>query len=174
MRRALAVLITILLFAHELPARSHRDWENVEKLKRGSRVLIFLSNGVDLSGRIDAVSDAGLRLDTSDDRAGFRTGSLSEVDRKTVRRIVLVPRLPDSHRWMIAGTLIGGAAGVTAGGISDARHGNNGRWLGAGFAGAVLGFFASRTALAVVGGVEVFHHDRIIYEYERVRPLRPE
>jgi hypothetical protein len=49
MRGTLAVLLTVLLFVLELPARTNRDWTKVETLKPGSAVLVMLWSGEDLT-----------------------------------------------------------------------------------------------------------------------------
>lgn len=76
---------------------------------------------------------------------------------------------------MTIGAVAGGAIGVGTGAIGDAKHGNNGRWLVDGFAGAVLGFFAS---CAVLAGVAVVHaaqlprHTKVIYEDNNPPPAK--
>ena len=88
------------------------------------------------------------------------------IERATIKRVVLLRghKLPDPGTWMLAGTLIGGGVGVTAGAIQDAKHGNNGRWVTEGFAGAGAGFFGSCVVLAGVGVVALVRHNKVVYE----------
>jgi hypothetical protein len=168
MRRILTALLIALLFAPELPARSNRDWEDVKKLKPGTSVEIWLWSGENLSGEIDDVSDTGLRV-VMVNRSHTRLGPLREVDRETIRRIASFrkPHLPDTGRWMLRGVLVGGAIGLTAGVVSDARHGGNYHWFEGALGGAGLGFFASCAALGTVGIVELargLHRRKVVYE----------
>jgi hypothetical protein len=165
MRKALVILFTVLSFTPALFAKSHHDWNRVEKLKPGTTVLISLWNGRLINGSVDAVGPAALRIDTADPEVGV--GSLEELSRPDIRRIVHVRRrnLPDPQRWMLIGTLVGGGAGFTAGAIYDVAHHENYHWLTGGFGGAGLGFFGSCAILAGVGVVDLFHHhDALVYE----------
>ena len=163
MRRALAILLSVAVFAPHLSAQSTRSWENVEKLKPGTPLRILLWNGEQISGKVDGTSETELRLIMRDsERTIDRT-----IDRSEIRRIVRIRHgdLPDPDRWMIRGALIGGAIGVTQGAIRDStHHSNQGSWLTGGLAGAVLGFFASCAALTGVGVVALVHHDTVVYE----------
>ena len=159
MRRALAVLLSVMVFALQLPAQGRRGWENVEKLKPRTPVLISLWNGEQLSGSVDWADTVGLQLTTR--------GVQRSIARSTVRRIVRVRRgdLPDPGQWMIRGALIGGAVGGTWGAIHDAtQHSSEGHWFTGALGGAVLGFFASCAALTAVGVAEVFRHNSVVYE----------
>jgi len=166
MRRTLATLLIILLLAPELPARSNRDWENVKKLKPGTTVEILLWSGQYLNGEVDAVTDVGLQLAPP---GRHQAGSLHEVDRTTIRRIVRLrhPYLPDSRRWMLTGALAGGAVGVTAGGVADIRHGGNYHWFEGALGGAGLGFLVACAALAAIATVDVARladRHKVVYE----------
>ncbi len=174
MRRTLAAMLMVLLVAPELSARNNRDWENVMKLKQGISVEILLWSGENLSGAIDGVSDTGLQLAT-DDASAAQVGWLRDFDRASIRRVVRVreTNLPDSRRWMAMGAVAGGAVGVTAGAIGDAEHGNNGRWIVGGFAGAVIGWLASIVAVGAAGTVDVaraLHRREIVYEDQSHQP----
>jgi hypothetical protein len=169
MRRTLIALIITLLLVPDLPARSKHDWDNVKKVKPGTTLEIQLKSGDHVYGELDQVSDSGLRIYAADNNSA-QTNWQRDLDRKQIQRIVRFRRsseFPNPARWMAIGAVAGGAIGVGAGAIGDAKHGNNGRWLVDGFAGAVLGFFAS---CAVLAGVGVFHaaelprHTKIIYE----------
>jgi hypothetical protein len=168
MRRTLTALLIVLLLAPELPARSNRDWEDVKKLRPGTLLEIWLWSGENLSGEIGEVSDAGLRV-VIVNRAHSRFGPLREVDRGTIRRIASFqnPHLPNPGRWMLTGALAGGAIGLTAGVVSDAKHGGNYHWFEGALGGAGLGFFASCAALGAVGFVALargLHRRKVVYE----------
>jgi hypothetical protein len=168
MRRTLTALLIILLLAPELPARSNRDWGNVKKLKAGTSVEILLWSGENVSGEIDGVNDTGLRL-LARDRMSPQASSIRTVDRTSIQRIVRFrqPNLPDSRRWMITGAVAGGAIGVTAGTISDIRHGGDYHWFEGALGGAGMGFLVSCAALAAVGVFDVARmpgHRKVVYE----------
>jgi hypothetical protein len=168
MRRTLTTLLIVLLLAPELPARSNGDWKNVKKLKHGTDVEISLWNGENLNGKIEDVNNTGLQLATAD-RSAPGIGWLRDIDRASVRTIVRFrrPYLPDGKRWMVTGAVGGGLIGVTAGAVSDAEHGNNGRWLLGGLGGAGMGLLVSFAALAAVGAVDTaqgIHRRRVVYE----------
>jgi hypothetical protein len=169
MRRTFATMLIVLLFVPELPARSNHDWENVRKLKRGVTVEVLLSSGENIRGELDGVSDTGMQIATAGGNIDPRVGWLRDVDRGSIRRIVRIrhPNLPDSKRWMIVGAVAGGAVGVTTGAVGDIGHGNNGRWIVQGLAGAGIGFFVSCAALATVASVQLAQlprHRQIVYE----------
>ena len=66
MRRALIALLVFALCVPEVQARNSRGWENVEKVKRGTPLLILLRNGEFVSGNLESVSDSDLRVATPD------------------------------------------------------------------------------------------------------------
>jgi hypothetical protein len=168
MRKAFVVLLAVLSFTSGLFAKSNHDWKRAEKLKPGTAVLISLWNGRLISGSIEAVGPATLRIDTADPEVGV--GSWEEFDRANIRRIVRMRQknLPDPERWMLIGTLVGGGVGFTSGAIYDVAHHENYHWLTGGFGGAVLGFFGSSAILAGVGVFDLFrHHGTLVYEDQR-------
>jgi hypothetical protein len=169
MRRMLVAVLVSLLLIPALPARGKRDWENVKKLKAGAAVEVSLWTGESLSGEVEGVSDTGMQIAAVGGNIDPRVGWLRDFDRASIRSVARVQEhsLPNSKKWMIAGALAGGAVGVTQGAVRDAEHGNNGRWIVGGFAGAVLGFVASCAAVGVVGIVDVsrgIHRREIVYE----------
>ncbi|HTS12884.1 MAG TPA: hypothetical protein VMH00_12260 [Candidatus Limnocylindrales bacterium] len=168
MRRALALLLIALLLAPDLSARDKHTWNNVEKLKPGSLVLVSLWDGRDYRGTVESVADSSLRIYVPD-RSEPQIIWQRTFDRSAVRRIAKIrqPDLPNPSKWMAAGTLTGIVVGGTAGAISDVRNGNQGRWFLGGLAGAGLGFFASCAVLAAAGTIGVARsvpHHKIIYE----------
>lgn len=169
MRRMLVAVLVSLLLIPTLPARSKRDWENVKKLKIGAAVEVSLWTGENLSGEVEGVSDTGMQVAAVGGNIDPRVGWLRDFDRGNIRSVARVREhsLPDSKKWMIAGTLAGGAVGVTTGAVRDVEHGNNGRWIVGGFAGAVIGFGVSCAALGAVALVDTtrgLHRREIVYE----------
>jgi hypothetical protein len=168
MRRTFTALFIFILLATELPARDNRDWENVKKLKPGTIVQVLLGSGENLSGEVEAVTDARLQLATTD-RSAAQASWLREIDRTTIRRIVRIRdvRLPDSRKWMITGAVAGGAVGVTAGTIVDIKQSQNYHWFEGALGGAGMGFLVSCVALAAVGTIDVArgaHRRNVVYE----------
>jgi len=169
MRRMLVAGLTALLLVPTLPARGKRDWENVKKLKVGAAVEVTLWTGENVSGEVEGVSDTGMQIAAVGGNIDQRVGWLRDFDRANIRSVARMRehRLPDSKRWLIPGTLAGGAVGVTQGAVRDAENGNNGRWIVGGFAGAVLGFVASCVAVGVVAVMDItrgIHRREIVYE----------
>jgi hypothetical protein len=167
-RQFLAIILAALLAAPALPARDIHDWANLKKVKLGTPVHVQLWTGETLGGELDAVSDSTVRLSVADSSAP-QAGWSRTVDRASIHRVARVRHTdpPNPNHWLIGGAVAGGIAGIAAGAVQDAKHGNNGRWVVDGFAGAVLGFVA---AVAVVGGVLVVKtvssssHVRVVYE----------
>jgi len=173
MRRTLAILLIALFFVPGLPARGQYDWNNVTKLKHGTRVAITLWNGDDLSGRIDSVGDASLRLAVPDP-TNPQGSWIHTIDRTGIQRIVRVvppPKLPDPAKAAVVGAVAGGAIGVTSGAISDAKNGYQGRWVLGGFFGALGGATVGVMTAAVIGIAQfpsaLAHHTTLIYEDPR-------
>jgi hypothetical protein len=177
MRRTLIALLIPLLLVPDLPARSNHDWDNVKKVKPGTTLEIQLKSGDQLYGELDQVTDSGLRFYSVDPNFP-QTNWQRDLARNQIRRIVRFRRssdLPNPKHWMAIGAVAGGAIGVGAGATGDARHGNNGRWLIDGFAGALLGFFAScavLTGVAVVHAAQLPRHTRVIYEDNSPPPAK--
>jgi hypothetical protein len=175
MRRTLTAVLIVLLFARGLPARSEHNWENVKKLKPGTNIRVLLWSGEELSGAVDAVSNVGLRLATVGSN-GPGVGWLRDFDRTNIRRIVRFRKsnLPDPKRWMVRGAVAGSAIGLTAGAVSDIKHGDNYHWFGGALGGAGLGFFASCAALTAVGAVDLaraVRGEKVVYEDQGSKPV---
>ena len=118
--------------------------------------MVLLWGGGQISGRIQTADDSGMRLIPFGWSNGGR--SLRAVERAEIQKISTIHqhRLPDPQRWMIIGTIAGGAIGAPAGAMSDANNRtSNARWFTGGLGGAGLGFFASCAALAGVGVFDV-------------------
>lgn len=169
MRRAIVVVVCLLLIAPEVSARDLGDWKNVTRLKRGTSVLVSLWNGDQLEGRLESVSDTGLSVGSPDGTRANAQWS-EAVERGSVRRVVRWRGrgdLPDPGKVMIIGTTAGFAAGAIAGGIQDATGRNQGRGITYGLAGGVLGFFGSCVVLTGIGAVSLGRGPRrteVVYE----------
>ena len=173
-RKLIAVGFIVLSLTSAGWAKNTHDWEQVEKLKPGTTILIALWNGRLIDGSVDAVGPSSLRMNTADPEVGV--GSLEEFDRVNIRRIVHIrrPGMPEPERWMLIGALAGGAIGLTAGVIDDLSHHENYHWFTGGVGGAGVGFLASCTILAGWGVAELFHHHRtLVYEDPRGETMRP-
>ena len=175
MRRTLTAVLIVLLFARELPARSNHNWENVKNLKPGTNVRVLLWSGEELSGAVDAVSNVGLQLATVGS-SGPGVSWLRDIDRTSIRKIVRIRKsnLPDPKRWMLRSAVAGGAIGLTAGAVSDKKHGDNYHWFEGALGGAGLGFFASCAALLAVGTVDLakgVRGEKVVYEDQGNNPV---
>lgn len=161
MRHFCISVCIVLLVSPELLARNH-DWSKLSTVKRGTSIVVFLRTGEMVEGSLDGVSSTALVIAGRDYRGGF----LQDVARADVRKVIQIRHafLPDPHAWIVGGTLIGAGIGATAGAIGDIAHGNNGRWVVGGLAGAGLGFFAACVTAAGIGVVAMFHRDRVLYE----------
>lgn len=170
MRLAFLGLLAVLALSPGLLAREKSAWANVEKLRPGTPIFVVLQNGQELRGELEAVDANGLRLTTLD-RRGALIASNYRVDRTSIRKIVRFrrPKLPNPGKWMLIGTLAGGAFGATAGAIHNASHkGDAVPWPITGLAGAGVGFFGSCVVLAGVGATDsailIFRHSATVYE----------
>lgn len=177
MRRTIALLLAILLLAPGAPARDKTNWDNLKKLKRGTRVLVTLWNGDQLDGRLESVSDTALSV-TSPDRTDRRVGWTEEAERRNVRRVVRWREpedLPDPQKVMLIGTAAGIAVGGITGGILDATHHNEGRAVGYAFGGGVIGFLGSVVVLGATGAVAVargIRREVVVYEDKSRQPSK--
>jgi hypothetical protein len=176
MRQAIAVVLAILLIAPPLTARNNSDWNNVRKLKHGTKILVSLWNGDQLDGRVESVSDTGLSIGSPEGTRANAQWSQA-VERGTVRRIVRLRGghgdLPDPGKVMLIGAAIGGAAGAIGGGIKDVNHGNQLNSLTYGFGGAVFGFLGAvvvLTGIATVALVRGPRRTEVVYENVAARP----
>ena len=169
--RTLAVLLAVMLFSPQLPARANHDWTNVEKLNPGTEIQVLLWSGVKLKGRIYDITDVGFRL-ASYPPLQLGGSWLRQIDRAAIKKIVSnrEPNLPDPGKWMVLGAVAGGAIGATAGGIQDIRRGENYNWFLGGLGGAGIGLFATVPVLLVVGVHRVIHHSKVVYEDKRTPP----
>jgi hypothetical protein len=170
MRRICAALLVVLLLSPDLPARDVHQWQNVEKLKRGTPVLILLQNGTEITGEVETVTDSAVEVAVPDS-ANYQVAWIQTIQRPTIRRITRTPgrpHLPNPGRWMLVGAVAGGAAGVASGAVSDARNGNQARWLIGGLAGSFGGAMFGLVAAAWVGIVQfpraILRHKRVIFE----------
>jgi len=179
MRFVASVLLAIFCFATESSARDKSDWANVEKLKLGSKIVVWLWNGEELRGELEAVNATGLRLLPLDLR-GAMTGPRRQLDRGSVHKIARVHHAnpPDAGKWMLTAAVAGAAIGATGGAIYDGtHHGESYHWFTAGLGGAGVGFFGSCVVLAGMGareaGITIFRHTVVVYEDKDTSKIAP-
>lgn len=165
MRWLLAVALVVSSLCSQAFASKH-DWERVKRLKHGTSIYVILDKGQPVSGRYAGADDRRLRVATI---YPWDNGVPEEIARENVRRIVHFRHriLPDPGAMIAGGIVIGGAAGLTTGAVSDVRNGTNGRWLIDGLGGAGAGFFGACMAEAGFGVVALFRHDKVVYEINR-------
>lgn len=165
MRRLLALALCFLLLTTELFAKT-RDWNNLEKLKPGDTITVALKDGGDLEGEFHSFSHTSLRVAVFTSRdSGF--GSFRDLERDKIRKIVRLnhPRLPDPHRLVTTGAIVGGAAGA----ITAAAHPMEGvppegNVILGGLAGAMLGTVGSAVVGLGIGVHAIAHRSTVIYE----------
>jgi hypothetical protein len=165
MGRMIALLGLTLLLTTHLPARSH-DWKNVEKLKVGDTITITQKDGKKVSGYFQSMNGNGLRIGIFE-RRGVGFGSFQDIERERIRKIVRLnePNLPDPRKVMMAGAIVGGVAGGTAGAIRDSHTSpRTYNVVTGGAAGAVLGTLATTPVLLGFGVHALIHHHTVIYE----------
>jgi hypothetical protein len=172
--RGLFVLSAAMLLCPSLHARDIHKWESVQKLKRGTPVLIVLSNGARICGRIDSATNSGIEIAVPD-RRNPRAASIRTIDRRSVLRVVRKAKpvyLPNAKHWMIAGAAVGGTAGVIAGAAEDATEGNNAHWLTKGVAGAGAGVLAVSAASLALAAVQIprlmSRREKVVFESRHI------
>jgi hypothetical protein len=174
-RKLLIVFASLVVFSSQFFARKG-DWNKVETLKPGTSPEIELWKGPVVVGRLELANDSSLRLKLSDGTA------MDEISRNLVRREIRVPRthVPDPHKLLVAGAVVGGVAGATAVSVLD-NHDCQGckgfKIVMGGAAGAGLGFMGAALIGAVIEVADLFHHRKVIYVADRppgkVRSLTP-
>jgi hypothetical protein len=163
MDRMIALLGLTLLLTTHLPARTD-DWKNVEKLKVGDTITITLKEGKKVSGYFQSVNGSGLRIRIFE-RRGVWLGSFQDIERERIRKIVRLnePNLPDPRKVMMAGAIVGGVAGGTAGAIKDSHTSPRAyNVVTGGAAGAVLGAFATTPVLLGFGVHAMVRHSTVV------------
>ena len=165
MRCMISIALCFLLLTTELFAKT-RDWNNLNKLKPGDTIVLTLKDGGGFEGEFQSSSDASLRLAVFTSRdSGF--GSFRDVERGKIRKVVRLnhPRLPDPHKLVTTGAVVGGAAGA----ITAAAHPMEGVPPGGnivlgGLAGAAIGTLGSAVVGLGIGVHAMAHRSTLIYE----------
>jgi len=163
MRRLLALTICFLLVTADLLAKTH-DWQELEALNPGDSIKVTLKDGQNLNGEFRSVNTTILRMAVFT-RSGF--GSFREIERDKIRKVVKVnnANLPDPHKLLLTGAIIGGVAGGIAGGLNAPSHTPKEPGI---FFGALGGGMAGMVGAGVVGiGIGVHrlaHLHTTIYE----------
>src|SRR6266567_3694404 len=119
MRRVLAAVLVLLSFCSPLFARQNSDWGKVEGLRQGTPVWVELVKGVTLSGRFQSADAKGIQITLSYPSGSIPVEKIPRADVRRVVRVVRRPFLPDPHKMLVGGAIIGGAAGATAVAIDD-------------------------------------------------------
>jgi hypothetical protein len=168
-RRTLVVLLAVLLFSPQLPARTNHDWANVEKLNPGTEIRVLLWSGVTLNGRVYDITDAGFHLAWYPPPQPGESW-LRQIDRTAIRKIASErePNLPDPGKWMAVGAVAGGLVGVATGGIN--RNGQSYNGFTGALGGAGMGALVALPVAAVVGLHRSIHHRKVVYEDQHAPP----
>jgi hypothetical protein len=166
MGRIGVVFLAFFSLSTQMSARTGREWINVEKLKPGILVRVELWKGVTLSGKLQSADPSKLRVVLTYPWDGRPVEELARAD---VRRVIHLrhPFLPDPHRAMVGGALIGGATGAAAVALGDKNdcQGCKGlRIVLGGVGGAVLGFVGGAAVEGGLGVVALFHRNQVVYE----------
>jgi hypothetical protein len=170
MRSPVAAVVALLAICPVTFARGSHDWTNVQKLKRGAKIVITFWAENPVQGRFESATVDYLRITVGDARRGAAVRQIAREKIWTVTHIK-GPRLGDPDAWLRNGAMIGGAIGLTVGIVRDARGepGGGANWLLDGAAGAGLGFFGGCVGALGTGTVALFRHDKLIYM--DVRPV---
>lgn len=162
MRRAIATLSILLLFAPEVPAQATSDWQNVERLDHGADIIVKLDNKKSVEGTVESVSDAELQINMRKHRV-IRTRT---IGRPMVVKIILIP--PDNKRAirrLEVGMIGGGALGATLGATQPTDYGKG--WLTA------LGTGIGMVVGGLIGSMGPDIRRVVIYERPRTRRGQP-
>ncbi len=140
-QRALALGVSMCLLAIPAPAENnlHLRWNELAPLITGKRVWLRLNDGVRITGAVQAVDAAGLKVQVTktSDQKSYPKGVLS-IPRSSISTIQL--NKPAGHKGLIIGGAAGTGIGVTAGVILAAIRKNEGGTSGNGIiAAAILG-----------------------------------
>lgn len=161
--RPRALCVFFFVFSLPLYAKRH-DWDNLAKLKPGSKISVELWSDAPVEGRFDSVSGDLLRVRTGNGQSGYQT---LELPRERIRLISHIrgPQPRDPVPAMRKAALSGAAGGVTIGIVRDLKGapGAGINWFVDGVAGAALGFFVDCGIAAGTGVVMVFRHNRVVY-----------
>lgn len=160
MRRAIATLSVLLLFAPEVPAQATSDWQNVERLDHGADIMVKLDKGKSAEGAVESVSDDELLVNTQKHRV-IRTRTIS---RPMVVRVILIP--PGNKRALRrleVGMIAGGALGATMGATQRTDYGKG--WL------IAVGTGIGMVVGGLIGSMGVPDVRRVVI-YERPRKHR--
>ena len=165
MRRFISITLCFLLLTTELFAKTS-DWNNLNKLKAGDTINVSMKGGGDVEGEFHSFKDTSLRLAVFTSRdSGF--GSFRDIERDKIRKIVRVnhPRLPNPHKLVTTGAIVGGAAGaITAAAHPMENVPPGGNVILGGLAGAAIGMVGSAAVGLGIGVHAMAHRSTLIYE----------
>ena len=149
------VLILLLMPSALFAQKSLNDWNNVVKLKSGTKIVVITKNGREFAGEKRVANDDVLFMQTNFEVQGQRTFSLSRDEIAEVRK-------RNKNRWLLP--LVGAAVGIGVGvaigstadhpgsddpGLGKMVGGAMGGLIGAGAGGAAARFGKSTKAVYV-------------------------
>ena len=107
------VLIFLLMPATLFAQQPSSDWNNVVKLKNGTKIIVITKNGREFAGEKRVANDDMLFMETRFEVQGSRTISLSRNEIAEVRK--------RKSRWIfpLIGAAIGVGVGVAIGATQD-------------------------------------------------------
>src|SRR5262245_47828512 len=145
-KKSLASILVLLLTATTLFAQKNlSDWNIVEKLKPGARIVVITKNGREFDGEKRQSTPDTLFLETRFAIQGNRTISISRDEIAEVRKV-------KSHKFLpIITTAIGIGVGVAFGAAAD-RPGTDDPNMGK-LVGGLLGGLGGLTGGAVISKV---------------------
>lgn len=141
------VLIFLLTPATLLAQQASSDWNNVVKLKNGTKIIVITKNGREFAGEKRVANDDTLFMETKFEIQGTRTinllrSEIAEVRKRKSRWVLPLigaaigvgvgvaigatqdhPGTDDPHMGKIVFGTLGGLTGATAGGIASRYKG---------------------------------------------------
>jgi|GEM_PF-1613092 len=113
LKRLMAIVLVLLLIPSMLFAqKSLADWNNLVKMKSGTRIVVITKNGREFAGEKRVANDDMLFMEVDFQMQGLRTINLSRDEIAEVRK--------RKNRWLLplvsaaVGIGVGGAIGATA------------------------------------------------------------
>ena len=160
-RRVFAVVLAVLFFVPELPAKDKSDWNKVEQMKNGAEVRVVLWSGKQFVGEFKSADERMLTVAVFPN-PDERIGSLRKFKRETVRVVYRAPLSPhDPGKVMVTGARIGGATGAIVGAATSGSA-----WPLGAFSCGLVGAAAGGIVAGVGGAIRALSHGRpkTIYE----------
>ena len=143
-----SVLLIVLLFTQALPAKNieqRMPWQELPKSLVGQRIEVIQTDNKKVSGKLIRIEADGLVIERKKGPLTIPRASASQVSTSVRTRV----------RYQILGTVIGAAPGIVLTGVAGVYQRNEGGTnadaivgaaVGIAIAGALLGYFAGRSA----------------------------